>query len=102
MALRRNQQQDLVTVNECKTALDEVLKSLQNKLDESDQNFFTGILKFADRAKKDAKVATCKLFSQLWGSRCVPDPCNCNIHCQKSEMRKDSHPARGIQTWKIE
>ena len=61
VALRRNQQQDLVTVNECKTALDEVLKSLQNKLDESDQNFLRGILKFADRAKKmpKSKLASC-------------------------------------------
>ncbi len=48
-------------MNECKTALDEVLKSLQSKLDESDQNFFRGILKFADHAKKMQKsqLASC-------------------------------------------
>lgn len=59
---KRNRQQDLITVDECKTALDEVLESLKSKLDESDQNFLRSIVKFADRAKKMPKSRLSSCF----------------------------------------
>ena len=57
----RNEPQDLVTVEECKTALDQTLESLKRKLDGADQNFLRSVLKFADRAKKmpKSKLTSC-------------------------------------------
>ena len=56
-----NKQQDLVTVEECSTALDQMVGSLKKKLVGSDQNFLRGVLKFADRAQnmQNSKLATC-------------------------------------------
>ena len=39
----RNEPQDLVTVEECKTALDQTLESLKRKLDGADQNFLRSV-----------------------------------------------------------
>jgi hypothetical protein len=57
----RNKQQDLVTVEECSTALDKMVGSLKKKLDGSDQNLLGRVLKFADRAQnmQKSKLATC-------------------------------------------
>ena len=57
----RNEPQDLVTVDECKSALDQMLVSLKKKLECGDQRFPRGVLKFADRAKKmpTSKLTTC-------------------------------------------
>ena len=57
----RNEPQDLVTVEECGIVLDQMVESLKKKLDGTDQNFLTGVLKFADRARnmQKSKLTTC-------------------------------------------
>lgn len=57
----RNNIPDLITVDECKHAIDDALESVKCKLDVTDQNFLRGILKFSGRVKKmpKSKLTTC-------------------------------------------